>query len=156
MAVNDQKNRIARARAQLRDFLETPAGRLATDDKGALGETLQRGHPQDGALQNSDNISLRGSPRRARNSSPLPHDPTARRLSRITPSAEPVLSSADLGRMVHDARRTMGLSEQIFADLAGVGRRFLREVESGKQTLEFGKVLAVCSAAGIDLIARRR
>ena len=156
MATNDQKSRVGDARKQLLDFLKTPAGRLSTDDQRVFGEAVKPNQSRDGAPQNPDTMPLRDRPRRARNLSPLPAGTTASSLSRDTPSAQPVLSSADLGRMVHEARRAMGLSEQSFADLAGVGRRFLREVEIGKQTLEFGKVLVVCKAAGIDLMARRR
>jgi len=47
----------------------------------------------------------------------------------------------------------MKLSQQDFADLAGVGRRFVSELESGKPTLEIERVLRVCKAAGIDLTA---
>ncbi len=61
-----------------------------------------------------------------------------------------------IGLLVRDARVAMALSQQSFADLAGVGRRFLSELENGKSTLEFGKVLQVCKAAGIDLFAKRR
>jgi len=50
----------------------------------------------------------------------------------------------------------MRLSQQQFADLAGVGRRFVSELENGKTTLEFDRVLQACKAAGVDVIARRR
>ncbi|WP_221969457.1 helix-turn-helix transcriptional regulator [Rhizobium laguerreae] len=62
----------------------------------------------------------------------------------------------DLGRMVRHAREERRLSQQVFADLAGVGRRFLSELENGKTTLEFDKVLKVARAAGISLFARDR
>ncbi|MCJ9674391.1 helix-turn-helix transcriptional regulator [Neorhizobium sp. SHOUNA12A] len=62
----------------------------------------------------------------------------------------------DLGRMVRDAREERRLSQQAFADLAGVGRRFVSEFENGKTTLEFDKVLKVARAAGISLLARDR
>ena len=61
-----------------------------------------------------------------------------------------------MGRLVRTARQSMRLSQQQFADLAGVGRRFVSELENGKATLEFGLVLQVCSAAGIDINAKRR
>lgn len=48
------------------------------------------------------------------------------------------------------------MTQQAFADLCGVGRRFLSELENGKPTVEFGKVLQVLAAAGIDLTARER
>jgi|GEM_PF-1523164 len=60
-------------------------------------------------------------------------------------------SAADIGKRVRAARRTMGMTQQRFADLAGVGRRFLIELERGKSTLEVGRVLSVCKAAGIRL-----
>ena len=58
--------------------------------------------------------------------------------------------------VLRETRKTMGLTQQQFADLAGVGRRFVSECESGKPRLEFGKVIQVAKAGGIDLFARRR
>jgi y4mF family transcriptional regulator len=60
---------------------------------------------------------------------------------------------SDLGNLVRNCRRNMKLSQLDFADLAGVGRRFVSELESGKSTLEIERVLRVCKAAGIDLTA---
>jgi y4mF family transcriptional regulator len=65
-------------------------------------------------------------------------------------------SPADLGALVRAARKAAGLDQQALADLAGVGRRFVSELENGKATLEFGKVLTVAAALGIDLLARKR
>lgn len=65
-------------------------------------------------------------------------------------------SVEDLGRMVRRSRERQRLSQQEFADLAGVGRRFVSELENGKPTLELAKVLKVAHAAGISLIARDR
>ncbi|MBW8881094.1 MAG: helix-turn-helix transcriptional regulator [Asticcacaulis sp.] len=50
----------------------------------------------------------------------------------------------------------MSLSQQQLADMTGVGRRFISELESGKPTLEFGRVLKVCQSIGIDLAAIER
>ena len=68
----------------------------------------------------------------------------------------PIKSSTDLGHLIRQARITKKLSQQQFADLAGVGRRFVSEAENGKATLEFGKVLQLAEAAGIDLFAKQR
>jgi DNA-binding XRE family transcriptional regulator len=46
----------------------------------------------------------------------------------------------------------MGMTQQRFADVAGVGRRFLVELEKGKPSLEIGRVLSVCQAAGLKLV----
>jgi y4mF family transcriptional regulator len=62
-----------------------------------------------------------------------------------------VSSVHDIGLRVREARRAMGMTQQRFADLAGVGRRFLIELEQGKASLEIGKVLTVCQAAGIRI-----
>lgn len=87
-------------------------------------------------------------------SQPATLDPPNR--SADTPPYEPIGSTAGLGALVRDARRSRGLTQQQFADLAGVGRRFLSEFEQGKPTIELGKALGVLAAAGIDLFARKR
>ncbi|MDK1389361.1 helix-turn-helix transcriptional regulator [Sinorhizobium sp. 8-89] len=71
---------------------------------------------------------------------------------RVTEIAIP----GDLGCIVREAREARNLSQQDFADLAGVGRRFLSELENGKATLEFQKVLKVAHAAGISIFAQPR
>lgn len=71
------------------------------------------------------------------------------------PAAVPVANApvtiGEIGKRVRAARKAMGMTQQRFADLAGVGRRFLIELEQGKPSLEIGRVLAVCHAAGIKL-----
>lgn len=63
-----------------------------------------------------------------------------------------IQSATDIGAAIRAARKAKGLTQQNFADLAGVGRRFLSELESGKPTLEIGKVLKVAAAAGFRLM----
>ncbi len=67
-----------------------------------------------------------------------------------------ITSVADIGVLVRAARERQKLSQLAFADLAGVGRRFLSELENGKATLEFDKVLKVAAASGIDLFVKER
>lgn len=87
-------------------------------------------------------------------------NPLRQTLSALGPRDEEraatVAAVDDLGILVRRARQDMGLSQQAFADLAGLGRRFVSELESGKATLEIGRVLRACAAAGIDLMARVR
>lgn len=68
----------------------------------------------------------------------------------------PIASVATLGALVRHQRQSLGFSQQRLADLAGVGRRFVSELESGKPSLEFDRVLTCCTALGIDLFARSR
>lgn len=67
------------------------------------------------------------------------------------PMASAPVTIGEIGKRVRAARKAMGMTQQRFADLAGVGRRFLIELEQGKPSLEVGRVLAVCHAAGIKL-----
>lgn len=67
-----------------------------------------------------------------------------------------VRSTQELGKTIIHARKAHGYSQQQFADLAGVGRRFVSELENGKASAEFGKVLQVLTALGIDLQLRHR
>lgn len=62
-----------------------------------------------------------------------------------------VRSATEIGAFVRASRRRMKLSQQAFADLSGVGRRFISDLEGGKPTLEFNKVLQVCEAAGVRI-----
>lgn len=79
----------------------------------------------------------------------------------LSPSASPSMqrqigSPADLGTLVRERRRAMGLTQQDLADTSGTGRRFVSELESGKATLEFGKVLGICRNLGLDFFAGPR
>lgn len=67
-----------------------------------------------------------------------------------------VTAVKDIGGLVRAKRKHLKLSQQEFADLAGVGRRFVSELENGKGSLEFDKVLSVARAAGLDLTVRKR
>ena len=68
----------------------------------------------------------------------------------------PIKSMKDIGLLIRSRRKTIGMSQQAFGDLAGVGRRFISELEAGKSTAECEKVLTVLSAAGVDLLVRLR
>lgn len=67
-----------------------------------------------------------------------------------------IKTAADIGTLIRAYRKTHGFSQQSFADLSGVGRRFVSELENGKATLEFDKVARVAASAGIDLFAQPR
>lgn len=67
-----------------------------------------------------------------------------------------VRSVEDIGARVAQMRKAKGYSQQSFADLAGVGRRFVSELESGKPTAEIGKILQVLTALGLDLEVKAR
>lgn len=69
------------------------------------------------------------------------------------PRLEPVqITDGDaLGRMVRIRRQMLGLSQQALAQRAGVGRRFVGELEAGKPTIELRKAMLACRALGLGL-----
>jgi len=75
--------------------------------------------------------------------------PSDRPLPRIAPAR--ILDGADLGDLVRIRRQMLKLSQKDLADRAGVGRRFVGELEAGKATAELGKALAICRALGLGL-----
>ena len=64
---------------------------------------------------------------------------------------EIVSSPADIGILVRRTRKAAGLRQDDLAGLAGVGTRFLIELEAGKPTVRLDKLLAVLATLGIAL-----
>lgn len=54
-----------------------------------------------------------------------------------------------LGQLVRRVRKQSGLRQDELAGAAGVGIRFIVDLESGKPTLQIGKVLYVLDTLGI-------
>ena len=64
---------------------------------------------------------------------------------------ELIRSPADFGRAIRLRRKTLGLTQAGVAEVAGVGSRFVSEVERGKGTAEIGRLLRVVGVLGLDL-----
>ncbi len=60
----------------------------------------------------------------------------------------PINTPAALGTAVQAARKRLGLTQPQLALAAGVGVRFVVELEAGKPTVRLGKVLSVLHALG--------
>lgn len=61
------------------------------------------------------------------------------------------MNPAALGRAVRASRRRQRLRQDELAALAGVGNRFVSDLENGKDTLEIGRALRVLGALGLEL-----
>ena len=70
----------------------------------------------------------------------------------IVPYREQDMNAQNLGEMVRRRRSKIGLNQSELAMTAGTGRRFISELENGKNTCELGKALRVLTVLGIDLI----
>ena len=57
----------------------------------------------------------------------------------------------DIGEAIRTARRGIGLTQPELAAAAGVGLRFLVELERGKPTVRLDRMLAVLDALGLEL-----
>lgn len=61
------------------------------------------------------------------------------------------MTAGQIGTVVRQARIAQGLRQDQLAAAAGVGLRFLVELERGKPTVRLNKVLAVLEALGCRL-----
>ncbi len=62
-----------------------------------------------------------------------------------------ITSARDLGAAVRGRRISLGLSQAELARQAGVSRPWLSNVEAGKPTAEFGRILRLIDALGTRL-----
>jgi y4mF family transcriptional regulator len=60
-------------------------------------------------------------------------------------------SIRDLAAVVRGRRKDLGISQAALAERAGVSRKWIYEFESGKPTAEFGLLLRVLDALGLEL-----
>jgi y4mF family transcriptional regulator len=125
----------------------------AADARGVIASALEPS-----AIPPSSN-SARKAARASRAKAPTPAPATADNRASSTsvlPSPIHVPTVERLGALVRARRSRLSISQQQLADLAGVGRRFISELEAGKPTLEFDRVVQCCAALGIDILARSR
>ena len=66
-----------------------------------------------------------------------------------------VSSVEQLGRLMRDIRRRQDLTQEDVAGLAGLGNRFIIDVERGKETVQMQKVLDVLRLLGLELVVKK-
>lgn len=62
-----------------------------------------------------------------------------------------ISSASELGEAVRRVRKAKGLRQAELALAAGTGRRFIVDLEHGKQTAQLGEVLRVLRALGLKV-----
>lgn len=62
----------------------------------------------------------------------------------------------DIGQLIKKARKEAKIPIDQAALLSGVSKQFLSDLEHGKPTVQFEKVISVALKFGIELIARPR
>jgi y4mF family transcriptional regulator len=61
------------------------------------------------------------------------------------------MTPQEVGLKIRKLRKRQGLRQDQLAGAAGVGLRFLIELEAGKKTAQLGKTLAVLNALGCKI-----
>lgn len=67
-----------------------------------------------------------------------------------------VKNPKELGQLARQRRRAAGLTLKQAAGMAGVGVRFLSELERGKPTLQIGLAIEVLQLLGLELYVQAR
>ncbi len=62
------------------------------------------------------------------------------------------MTPIELGKIVRRTRAALGLRQDQLAGAAGVGVRFIGELEAGKPTTQIGKALAVLDVLGCRVL----
>lgn len=62
-----------------------------------------------------------------------------------------ITDAKDLGKCIRRARKSQGLTQEQLASTSGVGVRFVRELEQGKESCHIGKAIVVLSMLGLSL-----
>lgn len=57
-----------------------------------------------------------------------------------------------LGRIIRSTRKSQKLTQEQLAATCGVGTRFIRELEKGKESCQVGKALEVARMLGLDIL----
>ena len=65
--------------------------------------------------------------------------------------AKRTLTPSEIGDIVRTTRKAAGLRQDELAGAAGVGLRFIVDLEAGKPTAQIGKTLQVLAALGCSL-----
>jgi y4mF family transcriptional regulator len=58
----------------------------------------------------------------------------------------------DLGKIVRETRKKLGVTQKDLALTSGTGLRFVIDLEKGKETCQIGKALTILQTLGIKLV----
>jgi len=58
---------------------------------------------------------------------------------------------ADFGKVIRELRKEKGLSQEAFADLAGIDRSYMGHIERGEKNVTLTKIYQICDALGLSV-----
>ncbi len=62
-----------------------------------------------------------------------------------------IIDVKSLGDTISQIRKLQGLSQEDLAGITGTGRRFISDLEKGKETSQIGKIFQILGALGITI-----
>ncbi len=71
----------------------------------------------------------------------------------ITRSGE--IMNAKLGETIRRERKSRSISQRELGDLAGTGLNLVSQIERGKETVRFDKLIAILRVLGLELVLSR-
>lgn len=66
-----------------------------------------------------------------------------------------VRSMDELGKLVREVRKGQEMTQEEVSGLAGLGNRFMIDLERGKETMQMQKVIDVLRLLGLELVIRK-
>jgi HTH-type transcriptional regulator / antitoxin HipB len=66
-----------------------------------------------------------------------------------------VQSMHELGALIRRMRKDQNLTQEDISGLAGLGNRFIIDLERGKETVQAQKVLDVLALLGLEVVIRK-
>ena len=69
---------------------------------------------------------------------------------------EKIKDTKSLGMLIRQERKQQGLTQEQLAGVIGVGVRFLRELEAGKESCQIGRAMQVLAGLGLIVSVGRR
>ena len=67
-----------------------------------------------------------------------------------------IKSAADLGNFLRQFREAQKMTQADILGLANTGNRFIVELENGKPTVQFQKVLDVLDVLGLEIVIQKK
>lgn len=62
-----------------------------------------------------------------------------------------ITNTSDVGEAIKSARKSQNMTQEQLAAVAGVGVRFVRELEQGKESCHISKAINVLNMLGLNL-----
>jgi y4mF family transcriptional regulator len=77
-------------------------------------------------------------------------------MTYLKPPLGNIQNAMELGQIVTRQRKAQGLTQADLAGLAQTGTRFISDLENGKGTVQFDKVMHILNLLGLDVVITDR